>query len=198
MVLITLLCFIKLEFFAVYNEKLTLKLRILFFSFTLVGDEKKKKSKPEKKKRKKKKSDKKSDAEKEKKPSYIKKLSKKKGVDGLLDMIIDISKLAASTLKGLFTNIVLKKMDISLTVVGEDAADTALKYGKTCAVFYPAVAVICQTVKESDYNVDVVPDFSDDAVAKVKCDARFYIRTFYVLRYSLRALVKIIRIRYKR
>lgn len=193
-VLITLLCFVKLEFFAVYNETLSLKLKVLFLKFTLVGKEKKKK--PKKQKSKKKKSD--TEDKKEKKPSYVKKLSEKKGINGLLSMIIEISKLAVSTLKGVFTNIVINKMDIALTVVGEDAADTALKYGKTCAVFYPAVTVICETVKASEYNVDVTPDFADDAIAKAKCEMQFYIRAFYVLKYGFKALINIIRIRYKR
>jgi len=199
LVLGILLCLVKLEFLALYNGKLSLKLKILFLTFTLVGEDKKKKTK-RKKKRKKKKSDKKSDTEdkKEKKPSYLKKLSDKKGIDGLMEMIIDISKLAVSTIKGIFTNIVIEKLNISFTVVGEDAADTAIKYGKTCAVFYPALTVICETVKASDYNVDVTPDFADDAVAKVSCNAKFYIRTFYVLKYGIKALIKMIRIRYKR
>lgn len=197
--LVALLCLIKLRFFATYDDTLKLELKILFLSFVLVPYKKKEKKKKDKKVPKKKKDNDKSKEDSKKKPSYLKKLSDKKGVTGLLSMLNELAKLTTTTLKGIFTNIVVEKMDISLTVVGEDAADTALKYGKVCGVFYSAVSVICDCVKMCEsYNVNVTPDFDDEASAKVIADVRFYIRTFYVLKYALKALVKLIRIRYKR
>lgn len=194
--LITLLCLIKLRFEAVYCENLTLKLKVLFFEFTLVPYKKKKKRKKKVPKKKKENTDTKT--KKEKKPSLAKKLSDKKGVDGLISMLSEVAKLAGATLKGLFTNIVIERFDLSFTVVGEDAADTALKYGKLCGVVYSAVAVICGTAKCSEYNVNVVPDFDDEAKMQVFADAQFYIRVYYVLKYGLKAALKLLFIRYKR
>lgn len=190
--LFTLICFVKLDFTATYSDKLTLKLKVLVFDFTLVP--KKKKKKPKKSRAKKKKADDK----KEDDGSYVKKLSERKGVEGIVSMLIELSKLAASTLKGVLSHTVINKFDIKLTVVGEDAADTALKYGKVCSVFYPAVTIVCESAKCRDYSLDVTPDFADDAVAKVKADFRFYIRTFFALKYGLKALFKLLFIRYKR
>ncbi|MBQ8056800.1 MAG: DUF2953 domain-containing protein [Ruminococcus sp.] len=199
--LITFLCLIKIQFTAVYENELTLKLRVLFFEYTLVPFEKK--SKKRKKKREKKILKKKKDEDgtkekKTKKPSYLKQLSDKKGVEGLISMLTEIVKLIGTTLKGIFTNIVIKHFDLKLTVVGDDAADTALKYGKLCGVVYSAVSVICSTAKCEDYNVNVIPDFDDEAKMKVFADAKFYIRVFYVLKYALKALFKLFVIRYKR
>lgn len=197
LLLVVGMCFVKLKFTATYSDSLSLRLKVLFLNFTLVPFEKK-----EKKKKSKKKKDKKSEkakSNKKKKPSYLKKLSDKKGVSGLLSMITELSKLATSTLKGIFNNIVVEKLDISVTVVGEDAADTALKYGKLCGVFYSAVSIICDNVKKYDnYNVSVNPDFDDEAKMTVKADTTFYIRTFYVMKFAIKALVKLISIRYKR
>lgn len=196
--LLTLLCLVKLRFTAVYTDTLSVKLKVLFLEYTLVPFEKKPKKKRKKKiPKKKKETDDKKD-KKEKKPSLVKKLSDKKGVDGLISMLTEVVKLAGSTLKGLFTNIVIERFDLSLTVVGEDAADTALKYGKLCSVVYSAVSVICSTAKCSDYNVSVTPDFDDEAKMKVFADSQFYIRVYYVLKYSLKALFKLLMIRYKR
>ncbi len=201
-VLITvLLCMVKLRLFASYSGELSLQLKVLFLSFTLVPYKKKEKKKSKKKIPKKKKGAKGKDnkEDKKKKPSYLKKLSDKKGVTGLISMISDLAKLATSTLKGIFTNIVIEKFDVSISIVGEDAADTALKYGKLCGVFYSAFSVICDNVKKCDnYNVSLNPDFDDEAQAKAHADVRFYIRTFYVLKYALGALLKLLRIRYKR
>ena len=192
--LFVLICLVKLDFTAVYTDSLTLKLKVLFLNFTLVPKKKKdKKKKPTKTKKKKKADDTKSEDE-----SYIKKLSDKKGMEGIVPMLIRLSKLAASTLKGVVSHTVIKQFDIKLSVVGEDAADTALKYGKICSVFYPAVTIVCETAKCRDYSLDVTPDFSEDAKATVYGKFRFHIRAFYVLKYGLKALVQLILIRYKR
>lgn len=191
-----ILCLTKLRFTALYDETLTLKLKVLFLEFTLVPFEKQQKKKRKKKVLKKK--NKQTDNKKEKKPSFIKKLSQKKGVEGLLSMLSEIAELLSSTVKGIFTNVVIERFDLSFIVVGEDAADTALKYGKLCGVVYSTVSVICSTAKCEDYNVNVTPDFDDDAKMKACCDTQFYIRVYFVLRYGLKALFKLVMIRYRR
>lgn len=199
LLLCVLLCFVKLEFIATYSSSLTLTLKVLFLKFTLVP---KKKSKGKKKKEKPVKQSTKKTTEdgkkKEKKPSYLKKLYNKKGLSGIVSMVVDLAKLATTTLKGIFTHIVIEKFDINISVVGDDAADTALKYGKLCGVFYPAVTIICETAQCKDYSLNVKPDFDNDATMKVSGDFEFYIRVFYVLRYALSALIKLIVIRYKK
>ena len=196
--LLTLLCFVKFKFEALYSGELTLKLRVLFLTFTLVPAKKKEQKKKVKKSKKSKKQSGKKTEKKDKKPSYIKKLGDKKGVSGLLSMLSELAKLASTTLKGLFAKIVIETFDIDVTVVGDDAADTALKYGKICGAFYSAVAVICGTAQCEDYSVNVTPNFDDEAHMKVGADVRFYIRVGYVLKYALGALFKLLVIRYKR
>ncbi len=194
-VLITLLCLVKLRFTANYSDALVLKLSFLFFTITLVPRVKKKKPDKQKKIPKKKKETK---TKTKKKPSYIKKLSKKKGVEGLASILVEVAKLIGTTLKGLFVNTVIEKFDISVTIVGDDAADTALKYGKLCGAFYSSVAVICGTAKCEHYNLNVTPDFDDEATQSVHADICFYIRVYYVLKYALKALFKLLQIRFKR
>ncbi len=194
------LCFVKLKFSATYDEALNLKLKVLFLQFTLVPAKKKKPQKAKTKKKTKKES-KKSETDKndkKKKPSYLKKLSEKKGISGLLSIFVELSKLVGTTLKGIFSNTVVTTFDLDIKVSGDDAADTALKYGKLCGVIYSAVNIICNATKTQDYNLNVSPDFDDEAKSKITCDVRFYIRVFYVLKYLFKALVKLLVIRYKR
>lgn len=195
--LVALILCIKLQFFAQYSDKLTLRFKVLFLNFTLVPIKKKEKKKPEKQEDKipKKKKEKK---KKKKGQSYLGKLTDKKGADGLFDMIVDLARLAGSTLKGVFANLNIRDFDVKVTVVGDDAADTALKYGKLCGAIYSAVAVICDNTKCQQYNVDVTPDFDDEDSMRVSAHLDCYIRVFYVLRYALRALIKLLLIRYKR
>ncbi len=193
-----LLCLLKLEFVAQYTDSLTLKLEVLFLTFTLVPTKNKPKKQKKKIPKKKKEPSKKTD-KKEKKPSYLKKLSGKKGLSGLLSMLTETVKLIGSTAKGIYSNIVIEKLDLNITIVGDDAADTALKYGKLCGVFYSGISVVCDNVKKvDDYNIDIKPDFDDEAKGKVFADTKFYIRVFYVLKYALKALFRMLVIRYRR
>ncbi len=193
----TLLCFVKLEFMATYSHSFVLELKVLFLTFTLLPVKKKKakKSVIQKKKIPKKK---KETEDKNKKTSYIKRLSDKRGVEGLVSAVVELSKLVTTTLKSLFEKVVIEKFDVDITIVGDDAADTALKYGKICGVFYSAVSVICGTAKCDGYNINVTPDFDDEAKATVNADVHFYIRVAYALKYALKALYKLLIIRYRR
>jgi len=196
--LFTLLCFVKLEFKASYTDAFFLKLKVLFLTFTLLPMQKKQSKKQEKQKKKIPKKKKETKNKKPKKPSYLKKLNDRRGVEGLISAVVELSKLVTSTLKGLFEKVVIERFDINVTIVGDDAADTALKYGRICGAFYSAVSVICGTAKCDGYNVMVTPDFDDEAKASVKADVCFYIRVAYVLKYAIKVLYKLFIIRYKR
>lgn len=58
-------------------------------------------------------------------------------------------------------------MSLSISVAGDDAADTAIKYGKYCAVVYPAVGTIVRVVKCKGYGVDINPNFSEKQKQKL-------------------------------
>ncbi|NCC86962.1 MAG: DUF2953 domain-containing protein [Clostridia bacterium] len=76
---------------------------------------------------------------------------------------IEILQYIASKTKVMFTkvlkHIVIKELFVDLTVAGNDAADTAMNYGKTCAAVFPALGTICTNMKVREYNVDINPDF---------------------------------------
>ena len=189
---------IKLRFEASYSDTLSVVLKILFLEYTLVPFPEKKKKRKKRKKVKKKQTEKKSEEKQEKKQSLLKKYTDKNGVDGLVSIISELAQLVGTTLKGLFEHIVIKKFDVDIIIRGEDAADTALKYGKTCGVFYSAVAVVLGTAKCDDYNLTLTPDFDETKDSEVKGETHFYIRTYYVVLYLLKAGFKLLKIRYKK
>ena len=189
---------VRLRIEASYNDTLNVVLHILFLEYTLVPFPEKKKKPKKRKKVKKQDAKKESDNKKEKKQSLLKKYTEKNGVDGLVSIITEIASLVTSTLKGLFEHIVINKFDVDIIIRGEDAADTALKYGKICGVFYSAVAVVLSTAKFDDYNLNVTPDFDETKDSEVKCETYFYIRMYYVALYLLKAGVKLLKIRYKK
>lgn len=195
---LTLVMLIKIELFAVYKNELSLKLKVLFFSIDLIPQKKNKskKKKPKKQQDKPKKAeDKKS--KKENKPSYLKKLKQQKGVSGIVNILKSIAQIATTTLKGIVGHIVIHYLNVDMTIVGEDAADTALKYGKLCGAVYSAVAVITSETTCRDYTVSVTPDFDDNAKSFINCDMHCHIRVIYIVKYAVYALLRLLWLKLK-
>ena len=54
---------------------------------------------------------------------------------------------------------VFDELIISLRVSAGDSAETAIKYGKTCAAAFPAMGFIVNNLRVKKYDIEVVPDF---------------------------------------
>lgn len=167
---VALVMFIPITLRASYKEKFWCAVYIGFVKLQLVP------AKPKKGKKKKvKKQTPKTEQPKkatEKKPSLIKKY----GIEWLLNLIKRVAELAVSALQDFFSHILIKKFSLSISVAGDDAADTAIKYGKYCAVVYPAVGTIVHVVKCKGYGVDINPNFSEKAETEINFD--FVARVF--------------------
>lgn len=167
---VALVMFIPITLRASYKEKFWCAVYIGFVKLQLVPA----KPKKEKKKKVKKQTPKTEQSKKptEKKPSLIKKY----GIEWLLNLIKRVAELAVSALQDFFSHILIKKFSLSISVAGDDAADTAIKYGKYCAVVYPAVGTIVRVVKCKGYGVDINPNFSEKAETEINFD--FVARVF--------------------
>lgn len=167
---VVLVMFIPITLRASYKEKFWCAVYIGFVKLQLVPA----KPKKEKKKKVKKQTPKTEQPKKatEKKPSLIKKY----GIEWLLNLIKRVAELAVSALQDFFSHILIKKFSLSISVAGDNAADTAIKYGKYCAVVYPAVGTIVRVVKCKGYGVDINPNFSEKAETEINFD--FVARVF--------------------
>lgn len=167
---VALVMFIPITLRASYKEKFWCAVYIGFVKLQLVPA----KPKKEKKKKVKKQTPKTEQPKKatEKKPSLIKKY----GIEWLLNLIKRVAELAVSALQDFFSHILIKKFSLSISVAGDDAADTAIKYGKYCAVVYPAVGTIVRIVKCKGYGIDINPNFSEKAETEINFD--FVARVF--------------------
>ncbi len=146
----------------------------LFLKFKILPkDEEKEKKKEEKKKKKEaKKAAKEAKKPEEEKPKdeTIKEPKSKKdnmflkyyrnnGVSGTVELVRRFSKVLGTMLRGIARSFTIDEMFILLKVGAGDSADTAIKYGKTCSAFYPAVGLIVDTMRVRKYSVEVKPDF---------------------------------------
>lgn len=153
-----------------YGDELFLWLRIAGFSIPILPvqeeeEEVSQKTNPKKKKRKKEPevSHKKEPENKSQKSAgfgaKMKEIAKYQGISGLLSLLKDLAGIAGGVLKNLWSHVVVKKFDLLLKVGGEDAAETAILYGRLCGVVYPAAGTILQGCKCRKYGITVQPDF---------------------------------------
>ena len=158
---------------ASYSDDLLVKLKIGFVSIRLYPPKPKKpkkKKEPSHAKEKEKK-------EKKKKPSLL----KEKGVSWFVELIKQAAILAGGVLKDFFRHLVIKSMQISITYVGEDAQDTAVKYGYFCLAVYPSVSILAQATKCRHYGVDIAPNFDSKAKSVYFADVWVSIRVLWVV-----------------
>lgn len=155
---------------ASYNENFRCILKIGFVKFSLYPPKPKKKKKP-------KKADEEQKSEETKKESLI----KEKGISWLFDLIKKIADLAVGVLKDFFRHIIVKKLLLSISIAGSDAADTAVKYGYCCSAVYPAFGIIVGAVNCKKYGVDISPDFEEKAKSAVNMELEARIKILWLL-----------------
>ena len=181
---VALVMFIPITLRASYKEDFWCAVYIGFVKLQLVPA----KPKKEKKKKVKKQTPKTEQPKKatEKKPSLIKKY----GIEWRLNLIKRVAELAVSALEDFFSHILIKYCSLSICVAGDDAADTAIKYGKYCAVVYPAVGTIVRVVKCKGYGVDINPNFSEKAETEINFDFAARIFAFRLIGLAVKHGIK--------
>ena len=168
--LIVILFSIKVSVTAVYDETFTLDIKWFFIKLRIYPEDEEKKAKKEAKKaekEQKKKNSKKEKPKKEKteesaspKGNIFKDFYNNQGFAATVNLIRTAAAQLGGFLKGVYRAFVIENLTVLLKVsAGDDAAQTAVKYGKVCSAVYPAMGFICSNMKVKQYDVNVVPDF---------------------------------------
>lgn len=150
-----------------YAEKTVVKAQYLFLKFTVFDS-----SKTEKKKKKEKKKEKNSAKENQQSPqnnetgnknkkgnSLLKQIYLDHGYDGIVKMINAVGKSLNGFFGKLYKTIIIDELYITMITAGNDAADTAIKYGKLCSWAYPILGKLVSTCKVKKYDFNFSPDF---------------------------------------
>ena len=111
-------------------------------------------------------------------------------------MATEVTKLAAFTMKKLFSHVVVYHLRGDIRLSAGDAADTAILYGRVCAVLQPCMTVLLPLVpkkKRKDVTMQVSPDFvSEDSHISVYAQAG--IKPLFLLSTVFGALFRCIKI----
>lgn len=169
-----------------FLDGFSVRLKYLFFSFQLLPEKEKSTGKKKYADRKKKQEESETTLEK------LRRLTGEDSAAGLFDFLRELAVLAAGSLKKLFRHLVIADFSLDVSVGGEDAAETALTYGKLCAVIYPAVSVLVSQAKTKHYGVSVFPDFSEGAQTKAHMEARLRIKPVFLLSAGIGFLAKLV------
>lgn len=157
--IIILLC-IRVTAVLNYNVKFTFEVKWLFLKFQIYPKKEKQEKKKEKAEEDKPKEGKKKKAKKGSGP--LKAFYENQGFGGVLELIKNTSDAVSGLLKRVFKSLIINEFYLGMSISGDDAASTAIDYGETCAKVFPAIGVICSTMKVRKYDVDIRPDFMND------------------------------------
>ena len=159
LLLILLILILPVRLRVTYDQTLKANLRILFVIPYTLYDE----SKPEKPTKEQAASDKPKEEKKKKKTAGLFKERaaelKARGAAGLLDWLRDVARFALGATRRVLRAVKVRRFDLTMRVVGEDAADTALTCGRWCAAVYPLLGTLMCAIRTRRSNIKIEPDF---------------------------------------
>lgn len=178
--LCALLQFCSVRLRAAYQEELSLTVSYLFLRFRVWP-------RPQKPKRARKKEEEK--RQDEGGESFLQKLLHEKGLPGLLQLLRGLAKAARGALKVLLPHVRAKNLSLDVAVATDDAADTAVAYGLSCSVIYPALSALVGAMRCNRYHVEVRADFQADK-PHIQGEADLKIRLVFLIAAALKALLQ--------
>lgn len=166
-----------------FNE-LSIKIRFWFFCFDLS----KKETKVLKEK---------NIASKKEKKNFFMDTLKKRGLSGFIDLLKGIVNASSFALKKFLKKVKVDKFSLKITVISEDAAATAINYGKICAIVYPLISSLRSFLRIMNPQIDIKPDFKnvESQNSNVSFVANVHIFVFSIFTIAISTLCHFIKIR---
>jgi len=79
--------------------------------------------------------------------------------DSIIALLSTIGDAAGKSISKVGSRIVIKQLRIGLIISGEDAASTAIKYGRIAAIAYPSLGKLASVMTIDDIALDMIPDY---------------------------------------
>ena len=147
----------------VYQDEVKLKVGYIFPLFKVLP-QKPKPEKPEKKKPEK----------KPKKKNPVLEFTKKQGLDGIIELLKEITGIILKLVDTIRRHLVMKTR-LDLLVVGSDPADTAMKFGYACSAIYPLLSLIDRHTKLKRHE-----EYIDAGFEAEKTQVRFILKAHII------------------
>ena len=147
----------------IYQDEVKLKVGYIFPLFKVLP-QKPKPEKPEKKKPEK----------KPKKKNPVLEFTKKQGLDGIIELLKEITGIILKLADTIRRHLVMKTR-LDLLVVGSDPADTAIKFGYACSAIYPLLSLIDRHTKLKRHE-----EYIDAGFEAEKTQVRFILKAHII------------------
>ncbi len=220
LIILALALCVPTRFYVRYTNEVFIQIRYLFIKFTIpITESQKAKTKNKKISAKKKvnvekskpksenqktnsnnKKQKRKDKNKNKKPNpvvkWLKSLYNKGGVEAITEAFKKIASLVSNVLKPIFRSVRFRNIDINIIVASDNAADTAINYGRLCAGVYPALGIILNVIKYNQYSVNIKPDFNKEKI-ELDISTEISLIPWVVIFGAVHALVRFIKFKAK-
>lgn len=173
-----------------YTDAVRCKVSWLFLKFTLYPfpEKKKKEKKPKEEKKEEKPEEKKEEKPKPKKENFLKTFYNNQGLSGVIEFINNcVGALKRFSVRFIKRAVIIKKFHLDIHITEDDAAATAIKYGKVCAALYPSLGFICSNMKVKDYNANVFADYCGE-----KTTVSFVTKTAFIPRALINAGIALV------
>lgn len=154
----------RISVYLAYDEKFVASVSVL--GITVYSTNNPKKEKPQDKSTEEK-------SPKEKKDNIFKKIYRQKGLKYTVDLVNDAVKTVLNKLLWLVRRLKIRNFLLHLSVTGNDAADTAIKYGAICSAVYPTLAFVDSNLNFKPKKIDIYADFdSKDIQFKISTEIK--------------------------
>jgi len=150
LLMFSILLFVPLNVFVEYNERLFIKVKVIFFSFN-VNPQKSKNSK-------------KSKGGKNPRSKFKKFFKSKNAFESAKDFK-NFFIAAGKTVRYFFKKMSVKEFYLNVKVGASDVAAAALKYGQVSSAVYPLCSVVNSFANPRSYRVQVQPDFMGEKIS---------------------------------
>lgn len=107
-------------------------------------------------------------------------LKKKYGFTGAVKLVLNLAKDMLTHIKKLLRHIKIDHVTLDATVCAEDAAQTAIAYGKVCSAAYPVLAYLNSCAKIGFKQININSDFSGNK-PEFKFSARVSLQLIFLL-----------------
>lgn len=168
LILFLLFLFIPIYLNIYFYESLCIRIRFLFLRFKFCFDEKQGKVIA------------KSKNIKKEKNILPKERKNKDIIKNIISLIKMVKIYIEKYLDTLLSHIIIKKLKLKVEIAGEDAAETAVNYGKVCALVYPTLSFLCNKITLKRKEINVFPNFYKED-SSVEFEAEIKARPIYLL-----------------
>lgn len=106
----------------------------------------------------------------EKRLSFFGALKEQRGFFGAIEFFADAGKALGGAVGKIYRGIRIDRLALHAAISGEDAADTAVRYGRICAGVFPALSFLLGSTRGYDpasprtKDIEIVPDFAGEGI----------------------------------